>query len=359
MEFAACSAMKLISKEGRPYWLRTCDIGTDLWSGGAHLVSMPKGCRVSMAGGTLCPAHSLMGMTYGPQDTWLLDGVNDAGLVGGLLALGEGTSVPAAEPGLEGVCGMELVTWLLSRCATAEEAAQAAERLQILDVQVEGRALPCEMHYMFMDRAGGCVILEAADEARPGRLQGYRENLGLLTNSPPYPQQLENLSWYLAHSPELNWGRGEPVSLTLNGLTVKADSAAAHLTMSGALPASFASCDRFIRGAMMKALNREGQDFPDAGMLPLGEQLMAPLVEPHNQGLYHYTRFDEHLGPVGGHKSCTQYQTMYDPVGKVLYLKPYGTTAWTRLALAGCSVQALQRHPICTDPMGGVVESGQ
>ena len=33
---ASCSCMKLTSKQGRPYWFRTCDLNTSIWDAGAH-----------------------------------------------------------------------------------------------------------------------------------------------------------------------------------------------------------------------------------------------------------------------------------------------------------------------------------
>lgn len=356
-----CTAVNLRSKSGRPYWLRTCDIGGDIWKEGAHVVSLPKGAMLALAEREepLICGHGILGIAHNSLDTWLLDGVNDAGLTGGLLALYEATSVPAPREGLEGVMGMELVTYLLARCATVEQVAERARGIQILDVPLEGgERVTAAMHGMFTDPSGKCVILEAADRERPGELTVYERNLGMMTNSPPYPQQLENLSWYLAHSPEWCWGRDRPPELTMNGMTVRADGKALHFSMSGCFPASYASCDRFVRMAMLKYLNHEGRDFSDEGMLALGSDLMCAVIEPHNQGIFHYTRFDEREGPQGGHESYTQYLVMYDPGERTLYLKPYGTTGWTKTALDACPKDRVQTHPVCRYPMAGVVESG-
>lgn len=354
---ASCTGVELISNTGRPYWFRTCDIDGDIWKGGAHIVSFPKGEDIALTARAIRAAHALLGITHNDRDTWLLDGVNDAGLTGGLLALREATSVAVADLGSEGVMGMELVTWLLASCASVDEVAERAEGIQVLDVPVGAqRPVDADMHCMFTDPSGRCVVLEAADPGRPGKLTVYRENLGLLTNSPPYPAQLRNLSWYLARSPEWNWGRETPRLLRMNGMEVMADANAPHWTMSGALPASYASYDRFVRMTMLKYLNNEGRDFSDGEMLPLGEQLMAPVIEPHNRGLYHYSRFDPETGPKGGHPSYTQYLVMYDPTERVMYLKPYGTTGWTKTALDRCDRARRENHGICRYPMAGVVE---
>lgn len=359
LPYANCTAVKMLSKTGRPYWFRTCDIGGDIWADGAHMLSFPQGAAIALSGWEepITAQYAILGMAYNSQDTWLLDGVNDAGLTGGLLALYETLSVPKADEGKKGIVGMELVTYLLATCSSVDEVIEKVKDKQVLDVPLEeGETAKAAMHCMFVEPSGRCIILEAADSGRPGELTVYTETLGMMTNSPPYPQQLQNLSWYLSRSPEWCWGKSEPPELTMNGMTLKADAKAPHYCMSGAFPASYASCDRFVRMAMLKYLNNNGMDFSDEEMLPLGTQLMCSVIEPHNKGLYHYTRFDEKAGPVGGHESYTQYLVMYDVAERVMYLLPYGSTGWTKTALDACPKDRTAKHPICRHPLAGVVE---
>ena len=49
---ASCSCMKLTSKQGRPYWFRTCDLNTSIWDAGAHAVSFPADYAITTANGT-------------------------------------------------------------------------------------------------------------------------------------------------------------------------------------------------------------------------------------------------------------------------------------------------------------------
>ena len=356
-----CTALKLTSASGRPYWFRTCDIGGDIWADGAHVVSFPAGAEVTLARREtpLKVKHALVGMTDNSLDTWLLDGVNDAGMVGGLLALYEAVSADRSDPGFEGIVGMEMITALLATCGSVAEVVEAARRVQVLSIPMPDGSVNCTMHYMFTDPTGACVILEAADPERPGMLTIYQENLGMMTNSPPYPEQLRNLAWYLSQSPELRFGvEGKRIdSITLNGMTVQGDAAAPHFTRTDAFPGSYAACDRFIRTAVLSCLNREGKDISDEQMLPLGSNLMSAVFEPHNQGVYHYIRLDEQDTPVGQHESYTQYLVMYDLTQRALYLRPYDTTAWTRITLAGCSDTEIQRHPVCREALGGVIRN--
>ena len=154
---ASCSCMKLTSKQGRPYWFRTCDLNTSIWDAGAHAVSFPADYAITAANGTLRTRYALLGMSYCTVDSWLLDGVNSEGLVGGLLLLEEGTSVTAAEAGSSGVMGMELVTALLATCRNVTEVCQAAKDIRITDIPAETGFLPATMHYFFLDATGNTV----------------------------------------------------------------------------------------------------------------------------------------------------------------------------------------------------------
>jgi len=362
--FPGCTALRLTSREGRHYWFRTCDIGGDIWKDGAHIVSFPAGAEIPLIGRKipLRFTHSVLGVTSCAADTWMLDGVNNAGLTGGLLALHEGTSVETAATGAEGVMGMELVTLFLATCGSVREVIERATEIQVLNVPHGGKQVPSTMHCMFVEPTGGCAVLEAANPQRPGRLTVYRENLGLMTNSPPYPRQLQNLSWYLAHSPELRWGlHGKPIdSITLNGLTVHANPCAPHWTQTGTFPASYAACDRFVRMAVLTWLNDEGRQFSDDKILPLGSGLMSSVMEPHSKGVYHYIHMDENGSPVRQVESYTQYLVMYDLSQRLLFLRPYDATAWSKFSLERCASACKDGHAwtwkICRDAMGGVIE---
>lgn len=357
---AACSCMKLTSKQGLPYWFRTCDLHTSVWDAGAHVVSFPAARDIPLAHGAMHTCYALLGTSYCTQDTWLLDGVNSQGLVGGLLFLEEGTSVPAAEADRIGVMGMELVTWLLGTCRDVAEVCRAAAAVQITDIPAGQKRLSATMHYFFLDAAGNTAVLEAADPRHPGRLTCYQaDSIGVLTNSPPYPQQLDNLRWFLSQSQELHRGGDDcPICQPAwEGVHVTGDPTAAHMTQSGVLPASFAPYDRFVRLAVLKALNHDGRWMEDHQMLPLGSGLLNCVFEPRNQGVYHYRHMDENGMPTESRDGYTQYRVMYDPTRQTMYLQPFDATAWTKVALSACDTAQIQRHSVDRDAMSGVVEA--
>ena len=354
----ACSCVKLTSKQGLPYWFRTCDLHTSVWDAGAHVVSFPAGTDIPECGeASLRPQYPLLGITYNRRDSWLLDGINSEGLTGGLLLLEEGTSVSKPAEGYTGVMGMELVTVLLAACRDISEVCKA---IQVTDVPIEGGSVPATMHYFFVDAAGRTVVLEAADPAHPGQLQAYHaDSIGVMTNSPPYPRQLDNLRWFLSQSPELHRS-GDDCPITQpawEGVRLSGDPGVPHLMQSGVLPASYAPYDRFVRLAVLQALNHDGQWMDDRQMLPLGSGLIRTVFESRSRGVYHYRALDAAGMPTGSSDGYTQYTVMYDLHRRELYLQPYDATAWTRVALRDCSSVEIEYNPVSRDALGGVVNS--
>ena len=338
---SACTAMQLSASDGSPCWLRTCDLDSDVFANGAHLMYFPKGDII----GKTAAKHALMGMTFDKNPLWLLDGINDAGLCGGLLMLYEGTSLPSHP---NGVIGMELVTRMLAECADTQDVIKKAESLRILDIPHGGGTVPATMHYFFTDAQGRNVILEAADPRNRGKLTAYSPAIGILTNSPPYPEQLDNLQWFLAHSPELA-GR----DISLNGIRITPDAGAPHLSGSGTFPASYAAYDRFIRAAVLKALNRDGRNLTHEQMLARGYNIMHALFEPHTDGIFHYTRMEN--GAATGRKdSFTQYIIIYDISRRSLSLRPHDALAWTSLQLTALP-QKRCGFSVCRDPEKGIL----
>ena len=331
----ACSCMTLTSKSGKYYWFRTCDIDTDIWKDGAHVVRQAAGEVVEYCNGRKeISQYSFTGMTYNILETWLLDGVNECGLTGGLLMLYEGTSVDKAENDKVGYIGMELVTKILSCCRDVSEVIGLAERIQILDIPFCKKKLNASMHYFFADNTGNEVILEAAKKEKPGILQVFakEEIIGVMTNSPPYEKQLQNLAWFLSQSPEMKQGiNGQTITeLILDGRAVKADAEVEHLSLNGTFPASYSSYDRFIRLAVLKFLNNSGNEFEDEKMLAMGNGIMNAVCEPYTKGLFHYTRMESDGKIIGQKNSFTQYVTMYDIEEKCFYIKKYDEIIWTK-----------------------------
>ncbi len=361
LSVSACSSMTLTSASGKNYWFRTCDIDTDIWQEGAHIVSFPKGSEIAFAQrGKEISNYGLIGITNDARDTWILDGVNEQGLAGGLLLLREGTSTDSPKSGYEGYVGMELVTKLLSSCSNVQQVIAAAEKIQVCSIWYEGQAVPATMHYFFTDVSGDEVILEASDNECPGIFKVYKkkDSIGVMTNSPIYPDHMDNLAWYIAASLELKCGlKGEIYeSLIIGEKEVKGDANAKHFLKNNTFPASYCSYDRFVRLSVLKALNDSGRNFSDDKMLALGSGIMSSVYEPRSKGVFHYAGFDEKGRPIAQKDSCSQYLVMYDLTQRALYLRALDTVSFTEYKLENADA----KNPVCYqvkhEGMAGIIK---
>ncbi len=360
LSVAACSSMILTSNSNKTYWFRTCDIDTDIWKEGAHIVSIPKGAEIAFTGREKEKSqYGFLGMTNDKNDTWLLDGINTEGLVGGLLLLLEGTSVQKPRDGYEGYVGMELVTKFLSSCASVKEVMTQAKKVQVCNIPYEEQSVLATMHYHFTDKTGDEVILEASDKENPGIFTIYSKQdcIGIMTNSPSYTEQISNLSWYIAASPEFRYGReGRAIEqLDFESRQVSGNKEAAHLLRNDTFPASYCSYERFVRLAVLKALNHNGREFEDDKMLALGSSIMGAVYEPDSEGIYHYRGFDEKKHPIGQKHSKTQYLVMYDTAQGRMYLKAFDESSFTGYQLYRCSQEALERYWVKHKGMAGIL----
>ena len=189
MDFG-CSSFSWRTKDGRHLLGRTYDQFGDLTAN--RVISVPQGmpCAPGLHGEGAVPGeYGCTGMAVlGFGEPILVDGVNAAGLMGALLHFPEyAVYKEAAEPGSTAVHPGRLLAWLLSRCASVEEAVEALDRITLVDEPIQGKPLPA--HYILSDKTGEAVIIEPEE----GGLSIHRKTIGVLTNSPDYRWQRTNL----------------------------------------------------------------------------------------------------------------------------------------------------------------------
>lgn len=332
-----CSCMTLTSASGKHYLFRTCDLNEISNKESFQVTRHEKNKEIVYSDGHKEVCHyNIIGISYTDKKSWLLDGINEAGLCGGLLMLPEGTSVQAADKGKQGCMGMELVTKLLSCCKNVTEAKEIIAQIQLTDIIYGNQNLKATVHFFFCDVNGKQLILEACDIEHPGIIQIYEsgECLGIMTNSPPFPKQKENLWWFLAHSPIFKNDNGSDIlkNITLDGKPLKPDSEASHLLSTSVFPGGYSSFERFVRLALLKALNYSGNTFTDEKMLALGSGIMNTVREPEHQGLLHLS-LDMDTGEYCHQNSKTYYLVMYDLSNRKFHLLPHDEVVWSEYML--------------------------
>ena len=189
--------------------------------------------------------YAMIGMAYVAGEYPLYyDAVNEKGLgIAGLNFVGNAVYHPAAE-GKNNVTQFELIPWLLGSCATLAEARTLLEKTNIVNIPFSDQLPLAQLHWLIADKTGSIVVESTADG-----LHIYDDPVGVLTNNPPFPQQLFALNNYRALSPRT------PASTFAEGLDLTAYSRG----LGGlGLPGDLSSQSRFVRAAFVRMNAKSG-----------------------------------------------------------------------------------------------------
>ena len=244
--------------------------------------------------------YAMIGMAYVAGEYPLYyDAVNEKGLgIAGLNFVGNAVYHLAAE-GKNNVTQFELIPWLLGSCATLAEARTLLENTNIVNIPFSDQLPLAQLHWLIADKTGSIVVESTADG-----LHIYDDPVGVLTNNPPFPQQLFALNNYRALSPRT------PASTFAEGLDLTAYSRG----LGGlGLPGDLSSQSRFVRAAFVRNNARSAEDETSSvsqlfHILGSVEQQkgcceVAPGKYEYtiytsccnaDKGIYYYTTYDQH-----------------------------------------------------------------
>ena len=133
---------------------------------------------------------------------------------------------------------------LRSRTLTPAEARTLLEKTNIVNIPFSDQLPLAQLHWLIADKTGSIVVESTADG-----LHIYDNPVGVLTNNPPFPQQLFTLNNYRALSPRT------PAATFADGLDLPVYSRG--LGALG-LPGDLSSQSRFVRAAFVKMNSKSG-----------------------------------------------------------------------------------------------------
>ena len=217
------------------------------FSYGEHVTIMPRNYPIRLHSGALDRHHAMIGMAHIQDDYPLYyDAVNEKGLcIAGLNFVGNAVYHPAAE-GKNNVTQFELIPWLLGSCATLAEARTLLEKTNIVNIPFSDQLPLAQLHWLIADKTGSIVVESTADG-----LHIYDDPVGVLTNNPPFPQQMAMLANYRALSPRT------PKNTFAPGVDLPELSRG----MGGiGLPGDLSSMSRFVKVAFTRGNSKSADD---------------------------------------------------------------------------------------------------
>lgn len=244
--------------------------------------------------------YAIIGMAHVAGDYPLYyDAVNEKGLgMAGLNFVGNAV-YNEVENGKENVAQFEFIPWILSKCATVQEAKDLLKKINLVKTPFS-EMLPCaQLHWIIADKEEAITVESMADG-----LHVWDNPAGVLTNNPPFDQQMFMLNNYMHLSPR------QPENHFSESLGLKTYSRGMGAL---GLPGDLSSASRFARVAFVKDHSFSGdseeesvsQFFHILGSVDqqrgcceveLGKYEITLYTSCCNcdKGIYYYTTYENH-----------------------------------------------------------------
>ena len=118
------------------------------------------------------------------------DAINEKGLgMAGLNFVGNAVYQEPDESGdRDNVAQYEFIPWILGNCASVGEVRVALDRMRLTGTPFSDQLPTAQLHWIIADRNGAITVECMADG-----LHVYENPVGVLTNNPPFPQQMFQL----------------------------------------------------------------------------------------------------------------------------------------------------------------------
>ena len=231
-----CTALSI--NESNKLFGRTLDVEC---SYGEKIVIVPRKFPLKFVHSGETLAHfAIIGTALVKDGTPLFyDGMNEYGLAAAGLNFFGNAKYHEAKPGMRGIASFELIPLLLSLCKSVAEATELLRCVTITNDIFSEELPPSPLHWMVADRDES-IVIESVDEG----VKIYKNPYGVLTNNPPFPYHISNISNYIGLSP------AAPENRLCPSLKIKPYSRGMGAL---GLPGDFSSASRFIRALYAKS----------------------------------------------------------------------------------------------------------
>lgn len=251
------------------------------------------------------------------------DGTNEKGLcMAGLNFVGNAVYHDPV-PGKDNIATFEFIPWILAQCATVREARQLLDRINLIPEAFHKDLPPAQLHWMIADREEAIVV-----ESVQAGVMVYDNPVGVMTNNPPFPDQLFALNNFMALSPKA----------PSNHFSDKLDLRTYSRGMGAlGLPGDLSSQSRFIRAAFIRLNSRSGSSEEES-----------------------VSQFFHILGSVEQQRGCCQvengsydvtiYTSCCNASRGIYYYTSYENSQISAVDLRRCQLDAgsLERFPLVT-----------
>ncbi|MGN0546018.1 MAG: choloylglycine hydrolase [Acutalibacteraceae bacterium] len=244
--------------------------------------------------------YAIIGMAFVADDYPLYyDAFNEKGLcMAGLNFVGNAVYGKPVD-GKINIAQFEFIPWILGQCSSVAEAKALIEKMNITDTQYSDKLPTAQLHWIIADKNGAITVESVKDG-----LKIYDNPVGVLTNNPPFDEQMFMLNNYMHLSPK------SPKNQFSDKLDLKTYSRGMGAL---GLPGDLSSQSRFVRVAFTKMNSLSGSSESESvsqffhilgsveqqrGCCEVGEGEYEITIYTSccnaDKGIYYYNTYDNH-----------------------------------------------------------------
>ena len=244
--------------------------------------------------------YAIIGMAYVERDYPLYyDAINEKGLgIAGLNFVGN-AQYKEKQKEKTNIAQFELIPWILGQCQTVEEAQKLIENINITNISFSTELPVAQLHWIIADSEKAITV-----EAVKDGIKIYDNPVGILTNNPPFQEQLFALNNY----------RNISAKTTESQFAPKLDLKEYSRGMGAiGLPGDLSSQSRFVRATFVKMNSLSAESEKESvsqffhilnsvdqqrGCCDLGNGKYEITIYTSccnaTKGIYYYTTYDNH-----------------------------------------------------------------
>lgn len=280
------------------YFGRTLDYES---SYGEEIVIMPRNFRLEFLSEGICEKHyAVIGTAHIAGGYPLFyDAVNEKGLcMAGLNFVGNAHYFKNKN-GKSNIAQYEFIPWILGKCTSTDEAKELISNINITDTPFSEHMPVGQLHWIIADKNSAITVESVSDG-----IKVYDNPLGVLTNNPPFDEQMFRLNDYMHLSSR------QPKNTFSDKLKLKAYSRGMGAI---GLPGDLSSQSRFVRVAFVKANSVSGKGETES--VSQFFHILGSVDQPRgccevadgkyeitiytsccnaDKGIYYYTTYDNH-----------------------------------------------------------------
>ena len=297
------------------YFGRTLDYE---FSYAEEVTVMPRNYAFPLRNGKTVTTHyALIGMAFVQDIPLFYDAVNEKGLcMAGLNFVGNAVYSDVTDGKLN-LAQFELIPYLLGKCATVDEAITLLKDVNVTNQPYSDKLPVSQLHWIISDKNKSITV-----ECVKDGMKIYDNPVGVLTNNPPFAEQMFNLNNYMHLS------ACEPKNLFSDKLQLKMYSRGMGAL---GLPGDLSSQSRFVRVAFTKMNSVSGTSEDESvnqffhilgsveqqrGCCAVGEKDYEITIYTSccnaDKGIYYYTTYEnQSITAVDMHSENLDGKTLY------------------------------------------------